>query len=76
MSFPDCSEISLTSAQRIVFAHWTAGFEAQARGIPLSGNPHFDHWAHKVRNVWREGWTAGAAVDRIAAELCPPHRPN
>jgi hypothetical protein len=74
ITYSDNSEMALNSAQKIVFNNWEEGFNAYAAGIPITGNPHENHWAHKVRRVWREGWQAGAAVDRIAAEMISPRK--
>jgi hypothetical protein len=65
----DKSAPVLTSSQNIVFSHWLAGFEAQGQGIPLHCCPNFVHWQQKVKKVWREGWMAGAATDKISREL-------
>lgn len=70
----NCAE--LKPAQKLVFETWNAGFTAQELGWPISSCPNHSHWAHAVRKVWEEGWRAGAAVDRIAEELLPPHRKN
>jgi len=73
-SVPDHPELALTTAQKITFANWEAGFEAHARGIPLDGHPHSSHWAHKVRKIWQEGWNASASLEKIKSEwLLPLH---
>jgi hypothetical protein len=72
ITYSDHSETALNSAQRLVFNNWEEGFDAYVAGLPVTRNPHQDHWAHKVRRVWREGWLAAEAVDRIAAEMNSP----
>lgn len=69
LTVADCSEQALTTPQKLIFARWQAGFEAQGAGKPITDCPHFAHWAHKVRRVWMEGWNAGAAVDRMASQV-------
>jgi hypothetical protein len=77
LSISDNPELALTTAQQKVFANWEAGFEAHFRGIPFEGHPHPDHWAHKVRKVWKEGWLASAAVEKFKSEfLAPLHHQN
>lgn len=69
ISVADDIDIALTQGQKIVFAHWEEGFDAQARGVRFEACPEFHPRAHKIRRVWREGWLAGAAVDRMAATM-------
>ncbi len=70
----DNIDIALTPGQKVVFAHWEEGFNAQGLGVRFENCPHTQQGKHKVRNVWREGWLAGAAVDRLKAGWLPPHR--
>jgi hypothetical protein len=73
----DNPELALTENQKKVFAHWEAGFVAQASGARLEDCPVFNRYAYKIRKLWREGWLAGAAVDRIQAGwLAPSHNPT
>lgn len=65
ISVTDNPELALTAGQKKVFEHWEAGFDAQARGVPLEDCPVFHRFAYKIRKLWREGWLCGAAVDRI-----------
>lgn len=74
IAYSDNPEMALNTAQKIVFNNWENGFDAYVSGVPVTGNPHENHWAHKVHRVWREGWQAAAAVDRIADELISPRR--
>jgi hypothetical protein len=61
----DNTFLALTPGQKALFSHWEEGFDAQGRGVRFENCPHVQRGKHKVRNVWREGWLAGAAVDRI-----------
>lgn len=65
-------DIELTASQKVVFSHWEEGFDAQGRGVPITGHTHIGQWAHKMRRVWQEGWNAGAAVDRFKANFLAP----
>jgi len=77
ISVSDNPELALTKCQKQVFAHWEEGFDAQARGVRFEECPHTERGQHKVRNVWRQGWLSGAAVDRIKSTwLSPSHNPE
>jgi len=73
----DNPELALTKGQQQLFAHWEMGFDAQGRGEQLKDCPEFHSRAGKIRKVWREGWQAGAAVDRLKTGwLVPTHNPT
>jgi hypothetical protein len=77
ISVTDNIDLALTKCQQQVFAHWEQGFDAQGRGLPFESCPHVERGQHKVRNVWRQGWLSGAAVDRIKhGLLAPSHNPT
>lgn len=73
----DNPELALTKGQKQVYLHWSEGFDAQGRGVKFEDCPVSGQFAHKIRRLWREGWLAGAAVDRIKVRfLSPDHNPT